>query len=163
MSGTVVKEETGENGIPQIKSFERKLTKKSLFKSGSKYYALDYKKLPKKTHDQHEKTFQDEVKKSIADTSEARNKRLKIASKKPKKSNVTSTVYIRNPDVVAEVLKRANGVCERCHKNAPFIRKSDNTPYLEVHHKIQLAHGGDDTVENAEALCPNCHREAHFG
>jgi 5-methylcytosine-specific restriction protein A len=26
-----------------------------------------------------------------------------------------------------------------------------------------LASDGDDTVENAVALCPNCHRRAHFG
>jgi 5-methylcytosine-specific restriction protein A len=34
---------------------------------------------------------------------------------------------------------------------------------LEVHHKKQLSEGGEDTVENAIALCPNCHREAHYG
>jgi len=34
---------------------------------------------------------------------------------------------------------------------------------LEVHHKVPLAEGGDDTVENAIALCPNCHRHAHYG
>lgn len=33
----------------------------------------------------------------------------------------------------------------------------------EVHHKVPLSAGGDDTVENAIALCPNCHRKAHFG
>ncbi|MGB4922720.1 MAG: HNH endonuclease signature motif containing protein, partial [Candidatus Nitrotoga sp.] len=36
-------------------------------------------------------------------------------------------------------------------------------PYLEVHHKMQLAKGGEDTVENALGLCPNCHRYSHFG
>ncbi|HXU34436.1 MAG TPA: HNH endonuclease [Thermoanaerobaculia bacterium] len=34
---------------------------------------------------------------------------------------------------------------------------------MEVHHRIRLAYGGEDTVENAVALCPNCHREAHHG
>lgn len=57
----------------------------------------------------------------------------------------------------------AKGICERCRKPAPFIRDNDNSPYLEVHHKIPLADGGDDTVENAIALCPNCHRQAHYG
>jgi hypothetical protein len=28
---------------------------------------------------------------------------------------------------------------------------------------VPLARGGEDTVENAVAVCPNCHREAHFG
>ncbi len=79
-------------------------------------------------------------------------------------SRMTSIrVYNRNPDVVTNVLVRADGICESCGSQAPFIRRKDNTPYLEVHHKIKLADGGKDTESNAEALCPNCHREAHFG
>jgi 5-methylcytosine-specific restriction endonuclease McrA len=89
--------------------------------------------------------------------------RLAMAPKKPRRLAVTSSVFARNPDVVAQVLFRAAGECERCGKRAPFIRRADGTPYLEVHHRVQLAAGGDDTVENAIAVCPNCHREAHFG
>jgi hypothetical protein len=89
--------------------------------------------------------------------------RLANASKKPETRIVTAVEFIRNQDVVAEVLERANGICEKCYNKAPFLRKSDNSPYLEVHHKIRLADDGDDTVENAIALCPNCHREAHYG
>ena len=76
---------------------------------------------------------------------------------------VTRAEFRRNPDVVAEVLARANGVCEGCGERAPFIRASDGTPYLEVHHVVMLADGGDDTVDNALGLCPNCHRKRHFG
>lgn len=65
-----------------------------------------------------------------------------------------------NPDVVAEVLIRAKGKCE---KQAPFNGVSDGTLYLEVHHKIWLAKEGEDTIENAIAVWPNCHRELHFG
>ncbi|WP_147195697.1 HNH endonuclease [Rummeliibacillus stabekisii] len=36
-------------------------------------------------------------------------------------------------------------------------------PNLEVHHIKRLADGEEDTVENAIAVCPNCHRELHFG
>ena len=103
------------------------------------------------------------VEKSEKSRPEDRSSRLKNAPKKPKQIYVTSTVYQRNPDVVVEVIKRANGVCEQCKSPAPFLRVKDGSPYLEVHHKHQLAHGGDDTVKNAVALCPNCHREAHFG
>ncbi|MFM0350878.1 HNH endonuclease [Paraburkholderia sp. RL17-347-BIC-D] len=28
---------------------------------------------------------------------------------------------------------------------------------------MPLAQGGPDTVANAIALCPNCHRERHYG
>lgn len=69
--------------------------------------------------------------------------------------------YVRNADVVAQVLIDAQGICLRCEKTAPFKRK-DGTPFLEVHHVVPLSEGGLDTVENARAICPNCHREAHF-
>lgn len=71
--------------------------------------------------------------------------------------------FNRNPYVAAEVLERAKGVCEGCQQPAPFLRQSDGSPYLEVHHKVKLADGGADTLENTIALCPNCHRERHFG
>ena len=35
--------------------------------------------------------------------------------------------------------------------------------YLESHHIHPLSEGGADTIENVIALCPNHHREAHFG
>ncbi|WP_429628901.1 HNH endonuclease [Tunturiibacter psychrotolerans] len=34
-------------------------------------------------------------------------------------------------------------------------------PYLECHHIVWLARGGDDTIENTVAMCPNCHRRMH--
>ncbi|WP_343928453.1 HNH endonuclease signature motif containing protein [Pigmentiphaga daeguensis] len=64
--------------------------------------------------------------------------------------------YVRNPDVVAEALHRARGQCGRCKQPAPFSRRKDGSPYLEVHHIQLLKDGGEDRVENAIALCPNC-------
>ena len=80
-----------------------------------------------------------------------------------KKVVVLSTVFERDPDVVAETLFRSNGICGRCMKPAPFNRKKDGRPYLEVHHLIPLSKGGSDELSNVIALCPNCHRESHFG
>ena len=74
-----------------------------------------------------------------------------------------SRAFQRNPDVIAEVLLRANGKCEQCKADAPFLKATNNLPYLEVHHKKFLSDDGDDTVENALALCPNCHRKMHHG
>lgn len=88
---------------------------------------------------------------------------LAIAPKKPELVAITTTGFRRSGYVVAEVLERAAGNCEGCKKPAPFKRRTDDTPYLEVHHRVPLADGGDDTVENAVALCPNCHRRMHFG
>ena len=107
--------------------------------------------------------FEVEVAASKLLSPEARRSRLDRAARRPAQRKVEVVVYDRSPDVVAEVLMRAAENCERCKKTAPFLRRRDGTPYLEVHHKIQLAHGGDDTVENAEALCPNCHRRSHYG
>lgn len=76
---------------------------------------------------------------------------------------VTATAFKRSAYVVAAVLERAAGRCERCKQLAPFAKRADGEPYLEVHHKIPLVDDGDDTVENAIALCPNCHRWMHFG
>ncbi|MBQ0131186.1 MAG: HNH endonuclease [Comamonas sp.] len=92
-----------------------------------------------------------------------RAKRLLSTSTTPKKKLVEIWVFERNPDVVAEVLCQAGGHCQCCGKTAPFLRKSDGSPYLEVHHRVPLAIGGEDSVANAIALCPNCHREAHYG
>lgn len=100
---------------------------------------------------------------SLSQSEESRTNRLRIAPKLPTEILTVSRAFRRNPDVVAAVLHRADGKCERCGKSAPFIRASDGTPYLEVHHKKMLAEGGEDTVENAMAVCPNCHRELHFG
>lgn len=96
-------------------------------------------------------------------SSEERRKRLESAPKIPKRRRVTVWEFIRNPDVVAEVLERAGGVCEGCKDGAPFLRASDQSPYLEVHHMKRLTDGGLDTVENSIALCPNCHRRSHYG
>lgn len=100
---------------------------------------------------------------SLKEKSESRRQRLKQTSKFPSSVRVIRTEFKRNPDVVAEVLAHANGYCEECGNPAPFIRASDGTPYLEIHHKTFLSDGGEDTVENTMALCPNCHREKHFG
>jgi hypothetical protein len=83
-------------------------------------------------------------------------------NKTPKKVTTQTESYVRDPHVVSDVLDRANGTCELCNKPAPF-NKPTGEPFLEVHHVIALAEGGPDIVENAVALCPNCHREAHHG
>lgn len=104
-----------------------------------------------------------EVARARMDGATARAVRLATAAKSPSTAVSTIRVFIRNPDVIAEVLERAAGICGGCHAAAPFSRRSDGTPYLEVHHKVQLSAGGEDSVANAVALCPNCHRKQHHG
>ncbi|MGI4858962.1 MAG: HNH endonuclease [Janthinobacterium lividum] len=107
-------------------------------------------------------TLDYQVTKSLADSREARVKRLAQAGVIPEQQIVLRRVFKRNPDVIAETLLRANGICDGCNQVAPFLR-FDGRPYLEVHHRLPLAAGGTDTIENAIALCPNCHRERHYG
>jgi hypothetical protein len=83
-------------------------------------------------------------------------------NKNPPKTITTSVSFKRDPKVVAFVELRANGICELCGKDAPFIRANGDR-FLEVHHIRPLSENGPDTVENAAALCPNCHRECHHG
>lgn len=109
------------------------------------------------------RTLGEEVSESLSDSSESRAQRLLSAPKYPTPIQILSRGFRRNSDVIAEVLLRADGHREKCGKQAPFTRAKDGTPYLEVHHKVMLSHGGADTVENAVATCPNCHRELHFG
>jgi 5-methylcytosine-specific restriction enzyme A len=119
--------------------------------------------LPTAVQDDIDRQLELKVAKAMSDGAAARQARLEVAPKHPETIQVISHAFLRNPDVIADVLWRAKGVCERCHRKAPFIRQSNNSPYLEVHHRIQLSDGGEDTVVNAIALCPNCHREVHFG
>jgi len=106
--------------------------------------------------------LQRDIDRSKKDTSSARNARLERADGKSEKVVVQTTAYRRNADVIAERLSQANGVCDHCNKPAPFIRKNGD-PYLEVHHTIPLSEHGEDVLSNTMALCPNCHKEAHFG
>lgn len=110
-----------------------------------------------------EKELDEEVEKSKKLSSAERSERLSKANRLPLRTKVLSSGFKRNPDVITEVLLRANGICERCHNLAPFLRAKDNSPFLEIHHKIFLSNGGEDTVDNAIAVCPNCHRELHYG
>ncbi len=80
----------------------------------------------------------------------------------PERTTQEVTSFKRDPKVVAWVLREAKGHCECCDNPSPFT-KEDGTPYLEVHHVQRLCDGGPDTTSNAAALCPNCHREMHYG
>lgn len=67
----------------------------------------------------------------------------------------------RSREVVRLTRLRANGICQLCKKEAPFRDKKGN-PYLEAHHIIWLARGGEDSTRNSVALCPNCHTKMHI-
>ncbi|MBD5514422.1 MAG: HNH endonuclease [Lachnospiraceae bacterium] len=78
----------------------------------------------------------------------------------PKKKRTEVEVAQRSVLVASIVKERAAGVCQLCNKPAPFYNKNGEA-YLECHHVVWIARGGDDEVYNAVALCPNCHRKMH--
>ncbi|WP_397574611.1 HNH endonuclease [Sphingorhabdus sp.] len=73
----------------------------------------------------------------------------------------SGTFFVRDSKVRDKVIKRAKGKCEYC--GSLGFKKYGGAYYLEAHHIISLAKQGPDTLENVIALCPNHHREAHFG
>lgn len=73
----------------------------------------------------------------------------------------TMKQFARNENVIEYAKRLAAGVCQLCDKSAPF-KDAKGKPYLETHHIHWLVNGGDDTVENTIALCPNCHKRMHI-
>lgn len=78
-----------------------------------------------------------------------------------KQKSITSKAYTRDARVRKRVLARAAGFCEWCGDEG--FRTHDGRIYLETHHITALADEGQDSERNVAALCPNHHREAHFG
>lgn len=85
-----------------------------------------------------------------------------IGKKHPISTTRLVTAFDRDPAIKAWVLNNSRGKCECCGEPAPF-QTVDGYPYLEVHHLRTLASGGSDTISNALAICPNCHRRLHYG
>lgn len=74
---------------------------------------------------------------------------------------VVTTARQRSAEVRTYALLRAGGACEYC--GASGFKLPDGSVYLETHHIDPLSKGGPDSVDNVAALCPNHHREAHYG
>ena len=85
---------------------------------------------------------------------------LAVAPKNTTPKEKIRIAHTRAEAIKKYILARANGICEGCEKPAPF--KTSKGPYLECHHLFRLADGGPDHPKNVIALCPNCHREAHY-
>lgn len=91
---------------------------------------------------------------------ELRNAAISKEPGKQIKSDRRYFAFIRSQAIKLYALARANGVCEGCSAPAPFESKTG--PYLECHHLYRVADGGPDHPANVVAICPNCHRRAHY-
>lgn len=138
-------EQPGQNGqLRTVYIFPLKL------KTGERYIDQDtFQTWQEKKHKHAKKLSQQEL--------------LNRAQKSNPQSNEYKTTvkqYARN-EYVCEYAKRlANGICQLCNQAAPF-QDNKGMPYLETHHITWLARGGEDTIFNTVALCPNCHKRMH--
>jgi predicted HNH restriction endonuclease len=82
---------------------------------------------------------------------------------KSRSGTTTTTVFNRDPNIIAYAKQRAGFKCEVPSCEFPVFLKPDGESYVEVHHIHMLAEGGEDTIDNVACLCPNHHREIHFG
>lgn len=95
-----------------------------------------------------------------------RRRALEAVSARPQgrdPKQAVRAIYDRSLHVKNYVLSRSAGFCELCEQKAPFLRRNAGTPYLEPHHINRLSDGGLDHPRYVAALCPNCHRQVHFG
>lgn len=74
---------------------------------------------------------------------------------------VQGYAFTRDPKERSKVLERAQGRCEFCGQSG--FRMPSGALYLETHHIVPLSEDGADNTQNMIALCPNDHREAHYG
>lgn len=86
--------------------------------------------------------------------------KVKVGSQSDEIRNQLTHIYTRNKYVSEYAKRRAGGKCQLCGRLAPFY-DNEGRPYLEAHHIIRLADGGEDSENNVVALCPNCHRKMH--
>ncbi len=75
----------------------------------------------------------------------------------------STQAYRKRSQIIRQyVLARAAGVCESCQQAAPFATKA-GALYLEPHHIRRLTDDGPDDPRFMAGICPNCHREIHYG
>ena len=86
----------------------------------------------------------------------SRRDRLEKANPRPKQIKVLKTVFDVNPDVIAEVMLRANGFCRM--RYMALLSKKGSTTLPKIHYKTPLEQGGLDIVDNA-TVCPNCYEK----
>ncbi|MBD7970410.1 HNH endonuclease [Paenibacillus sp. Sa2BVA9] len=147
-------EEAYQENQPDDTGSIRKVWVFPLRVTGEKRHYQPSKELVDKVRQQHEKKAK---KMSI--------KNLEKRAKYPRKTsivrNVNTITYDRDPYVSEYAKRRAKGKCQLCECPAPFQNRQGD-PYLETHHIVWLARGGEDTIYNTVALCPNCHKKMHI-
>lgn len=87
---------------------------------------------------------------------------------KPAKKPKVTYGWNRDRVIVEQVLKADKYLCEIDPHHKTFIARKNDEMYLEGHHLIPISRQDDfakslDVYANIIGLCPNCHRQLHFG
>ena len=95
-------------------------------------------------------------------------KLMDVEVMKPTKKPKVSYGWNRDRVIVEQVLKADKYLCEIDVNHKTFIARKNDEMYLEGHHLIPISHQDDfdkslDVYANIIGLCPNCHRQLHFG
>lgn len=72
--------------------------------------------------------------------------------------------FIKRPTPLRDaIIERYGTTCKICKKEG-FLKKTKNR-YCELHHMIELNNEAPSTLQswNILVLCPNCHKQMHFG
>ena len=83
-----------------------------------------------------------------------------VPARSPSPHARSGPIYRRDARVRNAVLKLTGGNCERCGQQGFLTATGER--YLETHHVVGVAERGPDAIDNIIAICPNCHRQAHF-
>jgi Predicted restriction endonuclease len=87
----------------------------------------------------------------------------------PTKCHVPQTHgWNRDRIIVKQVIKADGFQCEISKSHTTFISRCNDEPYLEGYHLIPISRQDRfdkslDVYANIIGLCPNCHRQLHFG
>ena len=87
------------------------------------------------------------------------------ANTPPKERNRLAEKYLDRGSAVTDALKALLGSkCQICGWMG-FIKKNGEERFIEAHHLVQVAHkeNGSLCTDNIILVCPNCHREIHYG
>lgn len=82
----------------------------------------------------------------------ARNRGRAAWNKDASYTNKPDGVYSTKHGWTKAVIRARGNRCQRCGWDAASC---------DVHHIIPKKNGGENTIANAEVVCPNCHRIAH--
>lgn len=117
-----------------------------------------------------ENTNIDYIRKEISKSTEVRSEQLETveiqdvsAKLSPDKVEKVVQLWRRNKWIIDERKQKTNNRCEipNCAYK-PFVKPSSEG-YSEGHHIIPLGEEGSESRENIAILCPNHHREIHYG